>query len=45
MLADPRAAIGRAAVDAVGKGIIGLGQGLFKVGALAVKQIAKDMDR
>ena len=45
MLADPRAAIGRAALAVVGKGIMGLGQGLLSVGALAAKEITKDTDR
>ena len=42
MLANPGAAMGRAAFDAVGKGITGLGLGLFSVGAFAVRQITKE---
>lgn len=42
MLADPQAAFGRAAVSAVGNGIIGLGQGLFSVGSQALKKLGKD---
>jgi len=42
MLADPGAALGRAAFGAVGQGIMGLGQGIFSVGAFAAKQITKD---
>lgn len=42
MIANPGAAIGRAAIDAVGKGITGLGIGLFSVGAFAVRQITQD---
>ena len=45
MLADPQAAIGRAALAAVGNGILGLGRGLLSVGALAAKEITKDTDR
>lgn len=43
MIADPSAAMGRAAMGAVGGGIAGIGQGLFNVGAFAVKQMTKDV--
>lgn len=36
-LADPGAALGRAALNAVGNGILGMGKGLFSVGAFAFK--------
>ena len=42
MLANPGAAMSRAAFGAVGKGISGLGAGLFSVGAFAVRQITKE---
>lgn len=42
MLANPGAAMSRAAFDVVGKGITGLGIGLFSVGAFAVRQITKE---
>ena len=42
MIADPKAAVGRAAVSAVGKGLSGIGQGLFNVGAFAFEHITKD---
>jgi hypothetical protein len=42
MIADPQAAMSRAAVDAVGKGISGLGHGLLNVGAFAVRQMTKE---
>jgi len=41
MIADPKGAMSRAAMDAVGKGITGLGQGLFNIGAFAVQQMTK----
>jgi DnaJ-class molecular chaperone len=39
VLADPKAAMQRAAMDAVGNGIMGLGKGLFGFGAFAVKSV------
>jgi DnaJ-class molecular chaperone len=42
MVADPGAAVTRATVDAVGKGIAGMGKGLFSMGAFAVQQMAGD---
>ena len=44
MIADPKAAMSRAAMDAMGKGVSGLGQGLFNMGAFAVKQLTKNGD-
>jgi DnaJ-class molecular chaperone len=44
VLADPGAAVGRAvreaAIDAVGKGLSGIGSGIFKVGALALEKFS-----
>jgi hypothetical protein len=42
MVADPGAAVTRATVDAVGKGITGMGKGLFDMGAFAFQQMAGD---
>ena len=39
MLADPGAAVQRAALNALGKGISGVGMGIFNVGAFAVKSV------
>ena len=44
LLSDPNAAIQRAAFDAMGKGIQGVGKGLFNIGAFAVKQVIKQSD-
>lgn len=41
MLANPNAAMQRAAMNAVGKGLQGFGKGLFNVGAFAVQQMSK----
>ena len=41
-IADPQGAMGRAAIGAVGKGISGLGHGLFSMGAFVVQQITKE---
>lgn len=41
MLADPKAAMGRAAWDVLGKGIRGVGKGMFDMGAFAVNQVIK----
>ena len=41
MIADPGAAMRRAAFGALGKGIAGVGKGLFNAGSFAVEQIAK----
>ena len=45
MLADPKAAMGRAAIGAVGKSITGIGQSLFNVGAFAVQQMTKEKNK
>lgn len=42
MIADPQGAMSRAAINAVGKGITGLGQGLFNVGVFAVRQMTNN---
>lgn len=44
MIADPQGAMSRAAMDAVGKGLTGLGKGIFNVGAFAVQQMTKGKD-
>ena len=40
-IADPGAAMRRAAFGAMGKGISSVGKGLFNAGSFAVQQIAK----
>lgn len=39
MIADPGAAIGKAALGAVGKGMSGLGKGIFDVGLFAAQRL------
>ena len=41
MIADPKAAISRAASDAAWNGIKGFGKGVFDIGAFAISQIVK----
>jgi DnaJ-class molecular chaperone len=43
-IADPKAALGRAALGAVGWGLAGVGKGLFKMGEAAVGQLTKERD-
>jgi DnaJ-class molecular chaperone len=40
-LADPKAAMQRAAVDAAFNGVLGVGKGIFGMGAFAVKKMTK----
>mmetsp|Transcript_36696 Transcript_36696/g.56933 ORF Transcript_36696/g.56933 Transcript_36696/m.56933 type:complete len:195 (-) Transcript_36696:150-734(-) len=44
MIADPGAAMRRAAFGAAAKGVVGIGEGLFNLGNLAVQQISKSKD-
>jgi DnaJ-class molecular chaperone len=44
MLADPKAAMSRAASDALLNGIKGVGMGVFNIGAFAVQQIVRPND-
>ena len=42
MIADPGAAMRRAAFDAASKSIVGVGKGIFNLGSFAVQQLTKD---
>ena len=44
MIADPKAAMSRAASDALFNGIKGVGMGVFNIGVFAVKQIVRPND-
>jgi DnaJ-class molecular chaperone len=44
VIADPGAAMRRAAVGAVGNGVAGVGKGLFNIGAFAVQQMMDKKD-
>ena len=44
MIADPGAAMGRAAMNAMGKGITNVGKGLFDFGAFAVQSVLGEED-
>jgi len=41
MLSDPNAAMQRAALNVMGKGLKGMGKGIFNIGAFAVQQMSK----
>jgi hypothetical protein len=44
MVADPGAAMRRAAFEAATKGAVGVGKGLFNLGNFAVQQLSKNKD-
>ena len=44
MIADPNAAMQRAAWNAMGQGIQGMGKGIFNIGAFAVEKLANKKD-
>lgn len=45
MIADPGAAMGRAAMNAVTKGATNVGKGLFDMGASAVQSILREEEK
>ena len=42
MIADPGAAMRRAAFDAASKSVVGVGKGIFNLGSFAVQQLTKE---
>lgn len=45
LIADPGAAMRRAGVGVVGKGITSMGSGLFNLGAFAIKKMTGDEEK